>query len=231
MQQLSKPKGLAKIWREVKRPFGVILCRPYIFTPFYKYFIQPVRLRKKRTVWNIEIGPGTEKIEGFEAVNVIKDCVTDYVCDLSKEKLPFHDHTIDIIYTSHFLEHIEWFQVSHCINEIYRVLKLGGRLEIWVPDGLKILEVLVQAESGKLLQTPDQWTVFNPGDCPYLWVNGRTFYGANPRYPSWHKGMFTYHYLELLLGATGFRNIQKLENHECRGYDHGWVNLGITAIK
>lgn len=203
-----------------------------IKTFIHKYFTQYIIMKKnsKKLIRYLEIGPGTERIEGFETINIVKTNITDYIQDI-RSNINFPDNTFDLIYTSHFLEHIEWYHIKKVLDEIYRVLKPNAVIEIWVPDGLKILNVLIDAENGDLKNTPDGWCVLNEKDNPYIWVNGRTFYGANPYYPSWHKCIFTENHLKQLLLDTGFRNVRIMANSECRGYDHGWINLGVKAEK
>ncbi|MDR3001291.1 MAG: methyltransferase domain-containing protein [Fibromonadaceae bacterium] len=179
----------------------------------------------------LEIGPGLERIPGFETINVIKTPVTDYVLDLSKEDFPFADNSWDIIFTSHFFEHIEWFRVEYCLREVFRILKPSGYLDLYVPDGYKLASIIVDAEDGKIQKTPDGWKIFNEQDNPFIWANGRLFYGANPNYPSWHKSVFTFEYLKWLFEKNGFKNIERLNDDQTLGVRHGWINLGIRGYK
>ncbi len=48
--------------------------------------------------------------------------------------LPFKDGTIDYVHASHILEHIN--NVTNLVEEVHRVLKRGGRFEIYVPHGV-----------------------------------------------------------------------------------------------
>ena len=202
-----------------------------VATFLYKVFAEASIRRKnsKKTQRFLEIGPGSQRLKGFEGLNIVKNNATDYIADVSKG-IPFKSNTFNLIYSSHFLEHIEWYKTSFVLREIYRVLNWGV-FELWIPDGLKIAEQFILAEKKILKQTPDGWLCFNPDDNPYLWANGRLFYGANPAYPSWHKAVFSENYLKQLLSEIGFKNISKMTNSQCRGYDHGWINLGIRAEK
>jgi len=100
-----------------------------------------------------------------------------------------------------------------------------------VPDGLKICKVLVEAENGLRTSIPDGWTMLNPKGSPFLWVNGRIFYGARKDYPSWHKALFTPKYLLEVYSSVGFVEVQQMDRSEVRGYDHGWINLGVRGQK
>lgn len=199
---------------------------------FYKLFIENKILLKnsKESIRMLEIGPGNERLSGFETLNIVKTISTDYVCDI-RVGTKFKDETFDVVYSSHFLEHIEWFLVDNVLKELYRIIKSGGAVEIWVPDTYKIIKVISDAEEGRINETPDGWLVKNYDNNPFVWACGKLFYGANDSYPSWHKGMFTYGYLKYLLKKNGFVDVDKLDLIDCRKDNHGWINLGIKGIK
>ena len=48
--------------------------------------------------------------------------------------LPFDNNSVDIVYSSHFLEHLSLEDGKYVLNEIYRVLKKDGIIRIVVPD-------------------------------------------------------------------------------------------------
>ena len=48
---------------------------------------------------------------------------------------------------------------------------------------------------------------------------------------NWHRCVFTFDYLKQLLLDAGFIKIEAMTHNEIRGVDHGWINLGIKAIK
>lgn len=56
-----------------------------------------------------------------------------YLHDLRKP-FPWGDETIDMIYSSHTLEHLSKTEGQHFLKESYRVLKRGGVVRIIVPD-------------------------------------------------------------------------------------------------
>lgn len=178
----------------------------------------------------LEIGSGPNRIEGFETLNIVPGPNVDYIGDASK-RLTFEDKTFDMVYTSHILEHIPWYQTIETLIEWVRVIRPGGSLEVWVPDGLKICKVLIDADENLKSEIPDEWCVKNPDKDPYVWAAGRIFWGANPNYPSWHQALFTPRYLSQIMEKAGLQNIQVLGPEEVRGYDHGWINLGMRGTK
>lgn len=66
---------------------------------------------------------------------------TPYVqCDLTN-RFPINDECIDVIFSSHLLEHLEPIEEAEFfIAECYRVLKRGGIIRIIVPDFDKLIE-------------------------------------------------------------------------------------------
>ena len=65
--------------------------------------------------------------------------------------LPFEDNTTDVVYSSHFLEHLSQEQADFVLKESYRILKKDGIIRIVVPDledvckeYLRVLELVSQ---------------------------------------------------------------------------------------
>lgn len=201
-------------------------------------FIQtPLLLLKNRfkDVRNLEIGPGQERLEGFETLNIVGGRNVDYVWNAAR-RLPFRTGSFDLLYASHVLEHIPWYRTQEVLTEWIRVLKPGGRIELWVPDGVKICEAFVAAEKeGKTQFHSDGWYRFNSERDPCLWASGRVFsYGdglGTPGHPNWHLALFSFRYLETALRKAGCASIERLGKDAVRGYDHGWINLGIAGTK
>jgi len=58
----------------------------------------------------------------------IKDCGQDIVWDI-KQGIPFPDNSVDIVCSSHFIEHLDDNETHDLFMDIYRVLKVGGTTE------------------------------------------------------------------------------------------------------
>lgn len=50
------------------------------------------------------------------------------------EKLPVKQETAELVYSSHFIEHIPYSKVKDFLNETLRILKPGGVLRVVLPD-------------------------------------------------------------------------------------------------
>jgi SAM-dependent methyltransferase len=77
----------------------------------------------------LNVGAGKTHIPGF--INIDISSKADISLNLSEEKLPFEDDSVDIIFSYHTLEHVPNY--LHALSEIYRVLKNGGILLVGVP--------------------------------------------------------------------------------------------------
>jgi len=79
-----------------------------------------------------------ERFQQFEKVdpNII-------VWDL-RRGIPFESETFDIVYHSHFLEHIDSDKALRFLGECYRVLKPGGVIRVVVPDLERVVIQYVQ---------------------------------------------------------------------------------------
>lgn len=195
-----------------------------------------IKLKSNNLIRRLEIGPGLERIKDFESLNVIDGQNTDYISDLSKANLPFEDCIFDVIYCSHIMEHMPWYKIDEIFVELYRILKPNGVLEIWVPDGLKVCKNIIEFEENEIDNIYlDGWYKLNEDKDPIKWGSARMFsYGdglGNLNHHNWHRGMFTEKYLFRTFKNAGFYNVTKMENNEVRGYDHGWINLGVKGIK
>tara|TARA_B100000900_G_scaffold401425_1_gene406100 strand:- start:2426 stop:3259 length:834 start_codon:yes stop_codon:yes gene_type:complete len=48
--------------------------------------------------------------------------------------LPYEDNTFDVVYSSHFIEHIPVDQIELFFDDVYRILKPGGLIRLVTPD-------------------------------------------------------------------------------------------------
>jgi len=208
-----------------------------VLTPVQRYLLGPAKLRRnsRKAQRHLEIGPGAKRIAGFETFNVIGGRHVDYVGN-ARDQLPFADNTFDLLYASHVLEHIAWYRSEETLREWARVLKPGGVLEIWVPDGLRIAEAFVAAErSGSRDLEQDGWWRFNQDRDPCRWMAGRMFsYGdgtGDTSHFNWHVALFSERYLGNLMRHVGLTDVRRMGRDEVRGFDHGWINLGVAGRK
>ena len=167
----------------------------------------------------LEIGPGSYPVsKQWDTLDILG--TPTYRHDVRILPLPVKEHIYDLVYMSHILEHVPWFQTVDLLKEIHRILKGDGTVEIWVPDFKKIVDAYKCQKPG------DSWFKFNPDKDFMTWINGRLFtYG--PGEENWHRATFDESYLRKCLKLAGFRHTARLKSP--RGYDHGMINLGIVG--
>ena len=191
----------------------------------------------------LEIGPGKQRIPGFETLNLGKDERTeggnaDHIGDA--RLLPFDDNTFDVVYSSHCIEHIPWYQLEETISEWIRVVSPGGSIEIWTVNSYKIAKALIKWEETGTWDGPrlDKWKPGGKGtnwinNNPALFAGGRLFsYPRNGEYDSnLHRSLLTPRFLKEQFAKNNLKNIREMDRNEVRGYDHGWINMGVCGIK
>ena len=92
----------------------------------------PARLGAQVELVSIDIGCGGAKNPmaryGIDRLQLLG---VDYVCDLEVQPLPFADSSVDVVFTSHTLEHIR--NLDHLLREIVRVAKPHASVHVTVP--------------------------------------------------------------------------------------------------
>lgn len=85
------------------------------------------------SIW-LDIGCGINKAENCIGIDKIPSKCTDYVCDVERKGIPFSGSTVDGIVMLDVIGYLDdWLFV---MQEIYRVLKPGGTVEIYYPIGI-----------------------------------------------------------------------------------------------
>ena len=160
---------------------------------------------------NIDIGGQKHRndINGkWKILDVSKSA--DYVCNLNEENLPFKDNTIDSIYCSHTLEHIELAALPDVLKEIYRVLKLKtGVLRIVVPDCEKAIKWYL--EKPEILKDRKLPRIFK--NVPKTKMGYLSCWFSTPG--RGHKIGFDYELLLEYLKNAGFKKIIRKKFNEC----------------
>lgn len=92
---------------------------------------------KQEKVIKLDIGCGKNKVSpDFIGVDQYAMNGVDVVCDLTKTWM-WDDNSVDEIHCSHFLEHLtnneNKYERIHFFNEMYRVLKVGGKVTLIFP--------------------------------------------------------------------------------------------------
>ena len=79
-------------------------------------------------------------LSDYSATN-LKDIQVEKV-DVSKDKLPYEDNCMDVVYHKSLIEHL--YSPDQLMKETYRVLKPGGRVIILTPDWVSQMKVFYE---------------------------------------------------------------------------------------
>ena len=108
--------------------------RQKIFFDKWKMFL-PIEVGKEQKI-KLDLGCGFRKKDGFIGIDRFdySGRYDDFICGEIPEVLSkFKDNSISEVHASHFIEHIPQNKVITFMNEVYRILKIGGTFEIFVP--------------------------------------------------------------------------------------------------
>ena len=143
-----------------------------------------------------------------------------YFYDMRKG-LSFPDNSVEIIYCSHFLEHLSRHDAFSFMKECYRVLVTGGIIRIIVPDLAQYAQQYIQRlrqinQEASINELPAERFLEDLGIFEKESVNEnmlihlyQKIYNKNI-----HKWMYDEYSLILLLKEQGFSNIQRKQSYE-----------------
>ena len=150
---------------------------------------------KKRGVVKLNLGCGFEHDaddckEEFVNVDIRESSVVDLKADI-RDLHMIEDNSVDYVRAQYVLEHIPEKDVSKTLREWYRILKKGGKIEIAVPDLVRLAALFLADIDGR------RWG---------KWYEG--FYGAQEYPTDFHCSGFDKTRLENLLILAGFTEVK-----------------------
>jgi ubiquinone/menaquinone biosynthesis C-methylase UbiE len=182
-------------------------------------------------VRRLEIGPGPERLPGYETLNALRTPFTDHVGDARRP--PFQNETFDEVYSSHCIEHIEWFEIEATIKEWVRILKPGGVLEIHTVNAAPIMRAMLEwEETGHTDRKPGAWKREWHKDHPFVAGAGRIlcYSKKGDQGVNMHRAILTPRYLRECFEKAGLVEIEEVA--EPKGAKkHTAINMGLRGRK
>jgi predicted SAM-dependent methyltransferase len=114
--------------------------------------------------------------------------------------LPFDDDSVDVVYSSHFVEHLFRDEAVVLMRESLRILKPGGLVRVCVPDLAHAVECYRRGFKREMLEQ-------------YFFVEDRSSFLAR------HKYMYDFDLLREALEAAGFTAVERRAWREGRAPD------------
>ena len=140
---------------------------------------------------------GKELKEGWKILNIQKNDGVDFVgsiSDLSK----FEDESIEAIYASHVVEHIDQKNIKQTLKGINRVLKNGGKFYVSVPD----LDILCRIFIEKTAPSKVKFHVM------------RMMFGGQTDEFDYHYFGWNYEFLNTYLLEAGFKKNERIKTFD-----------------
>ena len=184
-----------------------------------------------RPVARLLVGP--TRITNYDTI-----CKHVKFADL-RRGIPYPSSSVDAVYHSHFLEHLDRNSAPSFLSEIYRVLKPGGVQRIVVPDLAKLVDAYLASfkeraidhdhrvaemfeqsvrreASGTKMQRPLRRSLEN------LILGNARARGET------HQWMYDEVNLEGLLKEAGFSNVNRV-TYDQSSIDSRWSNFGLDV--
>ena len=137
-------------------------------------------------------------------------------------KLPFADGAVEVVYSSHMLEHLDRREAREFLLEAKRVLAPGGRIRIVVPDLAKAVENYTDSGDGDAFML----AIHMHNDRP---VGTRQTLGHAIAGFREHRWMYDARSLSALLTELGYREVASFPAGETGIADPGALDLRERA--
>ncbi|MFA5742640.1 MAG: methyltransferase domain-containing protein [Candidatus Paceibacterota bacterium] len=159
----------------------------------------------------IQIGGGAHALKGFLNIDIFPPA--ELICDVRKG-LPIEDGCSELIFSEHFLEHIDYpLSVKKILKECHRILEPKGKMIIGVPDGKLIAKNYLQQNLKFYKDVIDKW--YSKRDFlghinTYIDLLNYHFRDQDDS-EKYNPHIWTYDYekLDFLLREAGFSSIKK----------------------
>jgi predicted SAM-dependent methyltransferase len=172
----------------------------------------------------LHFGCGANLKPGFVNIDLAKGA--DLTLDL-REKLPFADGSCLMIYSEHFLEHIDYPNGARALlRECYRALQRGGTFSVGVPDTeWPLLEYAGKRNDGYFDLVKRQW---HPEWCKTRLEHINFHF----RQGTEHKFAYDFETVESLLKSVGFTDVKRRAcNPELDQSSWALGTLYVDAVK
>ena len=142
----------------------------------------------------INIG-GKEKKEGWKILNIQDGEHVDFHGDIS-DLSQFENGSVEEIYASHVVEHVDQNKIKETLKGIYRVLKNSGKFYVSVPDMEILCRIFMSKEAPKKAKFHAM----------------RMMFGGQIDEYDYHYFGWNYEFLHDYLTEAGFKKIEKVKS-------------------
>jgi predicted SAM-dependent methyltransferase len=204
--------SLRQVWREIKT------------LRKHRKGIRQVSKLSGQQHLKLHIGCGPKLKKAW--INIDLAPQADITLDV-REPLPFLENSCSIIYSEHFLEHLDYpGHVNAFLRECYRVLEPGGLFSVGVPDTeWPIAEYSGQKSEGYFRIAKETW---HPEWCQTEMEHINYHFRQGDE----HRFAYDFNTLAQALGRAGFQQIQRRDfDPELDSVDRKLGTLYVNASK
>lgn len=134
------------------------------------------------------------------------------------KKIPHKNNSVDVVYSSHMLEHFSQEDAKKCLIEIRRILKKDGILRLALPDlKAKVDEYIKSGDADNFIYETYMWP-----PTPKSFIGRLYLFFTGPRHHQW---MYDSNSLIKLLLDCGFINPKSLQAGDTLIPNPGNLNL------
>ena len=186
----------------------------------------------------LQIGGGRHVIDNCHWLNA--DIIYGDVYINAARRLPFSDNSVDLIFTEHFIEHLDQKAAQKFVKEAYRILKPNGVLRQSTPSMEKLISLYLDKNPMVSLHTAleKHITTHRPNDD---WVEQNGCQLLNDSFRLWgHQFIYDEQTLLSLHQMAGFTEskvfkygvsfIADLRNKERHARHYEWKKDGLSLI-
>lgn len=134
------------------------------------------------------------------------------------KRIPVADHSVEVLYTCHMVEHLDQDEVWWFFKEVRRVLKPGGIIRVAVPDLRKHVDEYLRSGDANRFMADTHLAVPKPKTALHKIIH--LFNGHRN-----HHWMYDEESLSSLLTLAGFLRIAILPSGSTTILDPGELNL------
>ena len=140
---------------------------------------------------------GEQKKEGWKILNIQKKEGVDFIGDIS-DLSQFDESSIDEIYASHIVEHVDQNKIKKTLKGIHRILKNDGKFYISVPDMDVLCRIFMAKEAPKKAKFHAMTMMFG---------------GQTDKY-DYHYFGWNYEFLNSYLLEAGFKTNERVKTFD-----------------
>jgi len=193
VKALCEITGIPNYWiKSTIIEIRMSFIRMYTLLPFQRRKLRQMYLNGKPI--NLVFGCGNTAYRGWFGVDCFfSDCV-EYVLDL-RRKLPYKSNSVDLCYSEHFIEHLWPNELVNHLNEVFRILKPGGRYRVVVPSALRFVDRYVAGDEAFFA------LAFPWAQRPMGAIHDIIYFAGD------HKNIFDFKELKYLATQVGFTEV------------------------